>query len=144
MAREWIKMADDGDHYRLTFDRPGTWSQKYNLVWNKVFDMGIFPDEVARKEVAFYLTKQQKYGLPLDGRKDYTKSDWIMWSACLADRSEDFRSLVSLIYKYAEETPSRVPLSDWHDTNEGHMMNFKARSVVGGYFMKMLEQRMNK
>lgn len=144
MAREWIKMADDGDHYRLTFDRPGTWSQKYNLVWNKVFDMGIFPDEVARKEVAFYLTKQQKYGLPLDGRKDYTKSDWIMWSACLADRPEDFRSLVSLIYKYAEETPSRVPLSDWHDTNEGHMMNFKARSVVGGYFMKLLEQKMDR
>lgn len=144
MAREWIKMADDGDHYRLTFDRPGTWSQKYNLVWNKVFDMGIFPDEVARKEVAFYLTKQQKYGLPLDGRKDYTKSDWIMWSACLADRHEDFRSLVSLIYKYAEETPSRVPLSDWRDTNEGHMMNFKARSVVGGYFMKLLEQKMDR
>ena len=144
MAEKWERMADDGDHYRLTFDRENTWSQKYNLVWNKVFDMGIFPDEVARKEVAFYLTKQQKYGLPLDGRKDYTKSDWIMWSACLADRPEDFRSLVSLIYKYAEETPSRVPLSDWHDTNEGHMMNFKARSVVGGYFMKMLEQRMNK
>lgn len=26
MAQKWITMADDGDHYRPTFDQPGTWS----------------------------------------------------------------------------------------------------------------------
>lgn len=142
MAKEWMKMADDGDHYKLAFDKAGTWSQKYNLVWNKVFDMGIFPPEVGRKETAYYLTKQHKYGLPLDSRKDYTKADWIIWTACQADSQEDFKKFISPLRKYANETPSRVAMSDWYDTDDATMQNFKARSVVGGFFMKMLEEKM--
>ena len=141
MAVEWEKMANDGDHYRLTFDRPGTWSQKYNLVWDKVFNMNIFPPVVIEKEIPHYLTKQNKYGLPLDSRATYTKTDWIMWTACLTPDMEEFDQFVTLIYKYANETPDRIPLSDWHDTHTARHMNFKARSVVGGYFMKMLEMK---
>lgn len=141
MAAEWVKMADDGDHFRLTFDKAGTWSQKYNLVWDKILGFGIFPDEVARKEIAYYLTKQNRYGLPLDNRRLWTKSDWILWSATLADDAKTFEALVDPVWDFMNETVLRVPMSDWYKTDVPAHVIFKARSVVGGYWIKMLEGR---
>lgn len=144
MATQWETMADDGDHYRLTFDRPGTWSQKYNIVWDKLLGFNIFEPKIIEKEIALYKTLQNEYGLPLDNRATYTKTDWIMWTATLSGNSDDFDALIDPVYKYANETKSRVPISDWHDTKTAERMNFKARSVVGGYYMKLLEDKLNR
>ncbi len=140
MAQEWIRMADDGDHFRLTFDQPGTWSQKYNMVWNKLLSLNIFPEEVVQKEVASYLNRQNKYGLPLDNRRTYTKADWIIWTATLAKDTETFQKLIDPVYLFVTETPDRVPMSDWYETTDASQVGFQARSVVGGYFIKMLEK----
>lgn len=138
MGSEWEKMARDGDHYRLAYDRPDTWSQKYNIIWDKIWRTGIFSDKVMEREFKFYLTKQNRYGLPLDCRKDYTKSDWIMWLAGMSGNKKTFEALMEPVYTYINETPSRVPISDWHDTKTGKQVGFKARSVIGGYWMKIL------
>ena len=142
MAAKWEEMALEGDHYRLAFDRPDTWSQKYNMVWDKLWGTGLFSDVVYERELSYYLAKQNKYGLPLDCRKDYTKSDWIMWSAAMSPDQDTFRKLMMPVYTYINETESRVPISDWSDTKTGKMVGFKARSVIGGYWMKVLADKM--
>lgn len=137
----WPHMARDAVAYRLAFDQPGSWSQKYNLIWDRVLDLNLFSPEIADEEMALYRTRANRYGLPLDSRAAYTKLDWLVWSACLTGRQEDFDALLAPVATWLDDAPERVPLSDWYETDTGrqpHNHGFFARSVVGGVFFKLL------
>jgi hypothetical protein len=146
MAGKWQTMAIDGDHYKLAFDKPGTWSQKYNLVWDQILDLKLFPPQVRQTELAFYLKHLNKFGLPLDNRADYTKLDWSVWTATLAGKPQhgapdEFAAILAPIGLWINEGPSRVPLTDWYDTKTGKQIGFQARSVVGGVYIKALADK---
>jgi hypothetical protein len=141
MAKDWVAQATEGDHTRLAYDRPGSWSQKYNLVWDRILGLNLFPNDMVQREIEFYKKQQAEFGLPLDSRERYTKNDWITWTATMADKQEDFKTLFDPIYHYAETTAQRVPFSDWYITDNANMVGFQARSVVGGLFIKMLSDK---
>jgi hypothetical protein len=138
LASRWVEVGTEGDHTRLAFDRPGTWSQKYNLVWDRLLGLDTFPPAVIQKEIAFYLKSMDRYGLPLDNRKPYAKLDWTVWTATMADTKADFEALVNPLADFLDESPTRVPMSDWYWTKDAKQAGFQARSVVGGVFIKLM------
>ncbi len=137
-ARHWQKVADAGSHSLLAFDKPGTWSQKYNLVWNRILHLNVFPPSVAAKEIAFYKTKMLPYGVPLDSRTHLTKSDWSTWAAALSTSKQDFETLFHPVYEYMDHTTARDPVADSYLTDNIHSSGMHARPVVGGLFIQML------
>jgi hypothetical protein len=146
MAAKWQTMATDGDHYKLAFDKPGTWSQKYNLVWDQLLDLKLFPPKVRQTELAFYAQHLNRFGLPLDNRADYTKLDWSVWTATLANpaqanESAVYDQILNRAGDWINQGPSRVPLTDWYDTKTGKQISFQARSVVGGVYIKALSDK---
>jgi hypothetical protein len=143
MAARWETMAREDDHYRLAFDAPETWSLKYNLVWDELFDLNLFDPQIKKKEVAYYTQKSNQYGTPLDNRKTYTKADWLVWAATMAENKEDFEQIVNPLWDFLHESSSRVPFTDWYYTIDGRVAGFINRSVVGGLFIKLLADRVN-
>ena len=140
MALSWLSRARKADgSTSLTFDGVG-WSMKYNMVWDKLLGLELLDESFYQAETRSYLPRQNRYGLPLDSRADYTKSDWIMWTASMAD-NETLRALVAPVARMLSETESRVPFSDWYYTSTGKYHSFIARSVQGGLYMPLLMQK---
>ena len=139
MAASWCKRASNGDgSYRLAFDRPDTFSMKYNAVWDKIFGTKLFPEEVIASELFSNFKHINAYGMPLDCRSDYTKSDWLVWTATMLDDDDDFERFVKPLWDAYNATEDRVPMTDWYFTTTSKMRGFQNRTVIGGLFIKVL------
>ena len=138
-ADSFIKNAENEDgSYRLAYDRPGTFSLKYNSVWDKIWKTGLFPESFFKSEIERYKKEALPYGVPLDSREKYTKSDWLIWVASLADNKDDFEFFSSLLWKAYDTMRTRVPMTDWYYTDTSEMVGFRHRTVQGGLFIRLM------
>lgn len=136
----WVSHAQDpaGDHYKLEYDKAGTWSSKYNLLWDRLLGTGLFPATVFDAENKWYAAHQMKFGVPLDNRATFLKADWLMWLAAFQSDEAQAQVYVSGLFNAYDAMVQRVPLTDWFYADSGVMTGFRCRAVVGGFFAPML------
>jgi len=147
-ARTWLQEALEQEpqpHTTLAYGVSGTWSTKYNLLWQRILKMGDAPfenfDKLAAMEVSWYLNVAKPYGVPLDNRRDWAKIDWLAWAAALANDEQSYNAMMDKMYDFLNTSPSRCPLTDLYDVDTGYALgtgSFVARPVVGGFFAKAL------
>lgn len=136
-AVKWMHVDRNGNHYKMAFNQPNTWSQLYNMAWDQALGLHIFPKSVRRRAMKFYMTQLHTYGLPDRSTVTQTKTDFSIWTATMATRRSEFNAIISRIYKFLDKTPTRVPLADQYGTNRA-WGGMHARPVVGAVFFPML------
>lgn len=137
-AESFCRRAENQDgSYRLAFDIPDSFSLKYNAVWDLLWKTGLFPEKFYKGEMKRYLKEALTYGVPLDSREKYTKSDWLLWVACMGEDSE-FQCIVDLLWAAYNTTHKNCPMTDWFYADTADWIMFQNRTVQGGLFLKLL------
>lgn len=132
------RAANSDGSYRLAYNCPETFSLKYNSVWDKIWHTEIFPERFYQGEIARYKKELLPYGVPLDSREKYTKSDWLVWVASLAENREDFNLFTDTLWSAYHTMRTRVPMTDWYYCDTSETCGFRNRTVLGGLFIKLM------
>lgn len=140
-AKEFARLINEFDKMQaipLTFNDENTYSLKYNMAMDKLLGLGLFDKRIYEKETKYYNSVMNNYGTPLDSRKEYSKTDWMLWCAYLVPDGEYANRVICAINRFLKETPDRVPFSDWIETVSGKYNMFRNRTVQGGTFILLL------
>ncbi len=135
----FLRRAENPDgSYRLAYDREGTFSLKYNAIWDKVWKTGLLPDSFFEAELKRYRAEVMPYGVPLDSREKYTKSDWTIWAASLTGKKEDLAFFSERLWLAYNTMRTREAMTDWYFTDTSEMCSFRHRTVQGGLFIRLM------
>ncbi|KAF2260386.1 glutaminase GtaA [Lojkania enalia] len=136
---KWMELGinhnDEPPHSILNYNNWTTHGLLYNLYNDRLLSTNLVPQSVYDQQSQFYPTIAQPYGVPLDTRQSYTKSDWEVFCAAIA--SDETRDMfVSALARWVNETPSSRPFTDLYEPRTGMQpgIDFKARPVMGGMF----------
>ena len=140
-AGKWERLALSENCFKLTFDNNDSWSLKYNMVWDDLLGLNLFSQETKDKETALYKQKMLTYGIPLDCRENFSKTDWQMWIGLLDKGGELEKEIIERIWKMANDTKDRVPFTDWYYCTNAGLRGFRNRTVQGGLFINLLARK---
>lgn len=137
---EYFAIDPSGEHTMLAYQWRSSWGILYNTYFDKLLNLGIVSPKVYDMQSSWYATVSQVFGVPLDNRHHYTKSDWEMWAAATCS-PETRRLFVNGLAYWLNFTSTEYPFTDLYEVIDTgsypetpNEVQFKARPVVGGHF----------
>lgn len=139
---QWSTLAIDpsGKHTVLAYQWRSSWGLLYNIYPAKLLGLDIIPQSLYDMQSAFYPTVSQLWGVPLDNRHYWTKSDWELWTAAYCQPSTRALLVNSVAY-WLNTTSANLPFSDLYQTvhtgetpSSPDTIEFLARPTQGGLF----------
>lgn len=169
---EEFGISRDKTHAKLAYNWFGSWTTTYNLYADSLLcfhletpkssssegsqmpivegddhkkhgESGFVPQRIYQMQSDWYYAVRQKYGLPLDSRHLYTKTDWEFFSMAVA-APRVRADILQSVARWVNETSTDRPLTDLHDTEGTGGFpgpNFFARPVIGGHFAFLTLER---
>lgn len=131
---------EDQTHFVLQYpDYPNSWKIPYNLFPDVLLALKTFPDDAFRMSSDFFPSVRGEYGVALDNRQDWAKSDWNMWLAATfeTDTRDEF---VEDLWAFMTNGRHNWPFSDRYVSTSAHggtpgtPILCRARPTVGGHF----------
>ncbi|QRW18759.1 glutaminase GtaA [Rhizoctonia solani] len=119
---QWQKFAHSNEgHLTLNYGNASSW---FNLFPKSVYDM----------QTGWYGEMGAQYGVALDSRHPYTKSDWEIYTAGTVTDKGTRDMFIARLRDYLANGKNNAPFSDWYDAIWGTVVGFRARPVAGGHF----------
>ncbi|KAL8900355.1 MAG: hypothetical protein Q9207_005741 [Kuettlingeria erythrocarpa] len=137
---ETLAIAPEGTHTLLSYQWRSSYSLLYNIYPALLLNLSVIPDSLYEMQSSFYPSVSQIFGVPLDNRHSYTKSDESLWTAATCS-PETRRLFVNALGYWLNATSTDRPFTDLFETiGEGGYpvsptpISLSARPVAGGHF----------
>ena len=152
--KKWQEYAisHDASHTKLAYQTDASWGTVYNLLADRLLDLNLVPEAVYKIQDAWYPRVQEKYGVPLDSRHKWTKTDWEMFAAAASDNPATHKLFIELLYRFIKDGKTDAPFTDLMESTTGDfpkqpedpLIHFLARPVVGGHFSFLAKAKADK
>lgn len=152
--KNWQEFAisHDASHTKLAYQTDASWGTLYNLLADRLLNLNLVPHAVYKIQDAWYPRVQEKYGVPLDSRHKWTKTDWEMFAAAASDDAATQKLFIDLLYSFISAGKTDAPFTDLMESTTGDfpkepedpLIHFLARPVVGGHFSFLAKAKADK
>ncbi|SAM86279.1 probable glutaminase A [Ustilago bromivora] len=145
-------ISHDASHTKLAYQTDSSWGTLYNLLADRLLDLNLVPHAVYKIQDGWYPRVQEKYGVPLDSRHKWSKTDWEMFAAAASDDPATHKLFIDLLYAFIRDGKTDAPFTDLMESTTGDfpkqpedpLIHFLARPVVGGHFSFLAKAKADK